>query len=132
MPYVYVYQCNQCPYDAEVRLSEEFCRAADGTRQTYLYPDPDLYEWPPRRVAGLWSHLWCPACRAVRPYVLVELDLPAEHPVQAFLAAEARGLTGGETGPCPECGTHLLLELDGVPCPACKPGVLRLIGEYEP
>lgn len=132
MPYVYVYQCNRCGRDLELALSREFRREPDGTPVDYHYPDPNLYEWPPRKVAGLWSHLWCPGCRGVRSHILVELDEPAEHPVQAFLAAEARGMSGGETGPCPECGTLLHIDAEGAPCPACEGGVLECIGEYEP
>lgn len=103
----------------------------EGRRVDYEYPSPEIYEWPPRRVSGLWSRLWCPECRRNRDHVLVELGEPAEHPVQAFLAAEARKLTGAESGPCSECGTTLLVVLDGADCPACS-GSLRLIGEYEP
>ena len=132
MPYVYVYECNQCRFDLEVTLRREFQRGADGTPADFEYPDPELYEWPPRRVAGLWSRLWCPACRATRPYILVELDEPAEHPVQAFLAAEARGYTGMESGPCPECGEPLAVEIEGASCPQCAEGTLACIGEYEP
>src|ERR1041385_7759669 len=93
MSYVYVYQCGACGADLEIALCRAFRLEADGTRAAYEYPQPDVYEWPPRRVAGLWSHLWCPTCRAGREHILVELPEPAEHPVQAFLAAEARGLT---------------------------------------
>ena len=132
MPYVYLYQCQSCGFDAEITVCREFQRLPDGSRVDYQYPDPELYEWPPRRVAGLWSHLWCSDCGAVRPLIAVELEEPAEHPVQAFLAAEARGLTGAETGPCPECGTELLLEPEGAPCPCCPEGRLTRIGEYEP
>src|SRR4051812_14736087 len=129
MPYVYVYECSGCRRDVEIVLSREFEVTAAGERIDYRYPDPNLYEWPQRRVSGLWSHLWCPGCRTVRPYVLVELDQPAEHPVQAFLAAEARGLTGRETGPCAECGTGLVLRLDGALCPYCEHGEMVSIGE---
>jgi len=132
MPYVYVYQCDRCPFDFEITLSREFRRQPDGSRADYEYPQGDLVEWPPKRVAGLWSRLWCPQCRAVRPHVVVELDEPAEHPVQAFLAAEAKGYTGAETGPCPECGHALQFELEEAPCPACPDGTVSCIGEYEP
>lgn len=132
MPYVYVYQCSRCRHDLEIELAREFRREPDGTPVDFHYPDPDLYEWPPRRVAGLWSRLWCPACREIRTRVLVELEGDAEHPVQAFLAAEARGQTGAETGPCPACGTELQIDLEGLPCPACAEGTLACIGEYEP
>ena len=132
MPYVYLYQCGSCGFDAEITVCREFQRLPDGSRIDYQYPDPDLYEWPPRRVAGLWSHLWCSGCGTVRPLITVELEDPAEHPVQAFLAAEARGLTGAETGPCPECGAQLLLEPESAPCPRCPEGRLTRIGEYEP
>jgi len=132
MPYVYVYQCQRCGFDAEICVCREFRREADGAPVDYEYPSGDLYEWPPRRVAGLWSRLWCPACRRVQSLVLLELDEPAEHPVQAFLAAEARGFTGEETGPCPACGQPLLLEPEGAACPACPDGALTAIGEYEP
>lgn len=132
MPYVYVYQCDRCPFDLEISLSREFEKTQAGERRDYEYPNPDLVEWPPRRVSGLWSRLWCPRCRESRMHVLVELDEPAEHPVQAFLAAEARGLTGAESGPCPECGEMLLVELEAEPCPACGEGTLTCIGEYEP
>jgi hypothetical protein len=132
MPYVYVYQCGGCRFDVEITLCREFRREPDGTPVQYHYPDPDLYEWPPRRVSGLWSLMWCPACRECRPRIVVELEEPAEHPVQAFLLAEARGLTGMETGPCPECGTQLRADLEQAPCPRCETGVLTCIGEYEP
>ena len=132
MPYVYVYECNRCKHDVELTFCREFRREPDGTRVDYTYPDPDVYEWPPKRVSGLWSHLWCPSCRAVRSTVLVELPEPAEHPVQAFLAAEAKGLTGGEAGPCLVCGETLATEAEDEPCPACGEGTLVCIGEYEP
>lgn len=132
MPYVYVYQCGACQFDLEIKICKEFRREPDGTRTDYEYPAPDLYEWPPRRVSGLWSYLWCGSCSTLRPLVVVELDEPAEHPVQAFLAAEAKGLTGTETGPCPECSQQLMLDLEGVGCPGCGSGHLRCIGEYEP
>ena len=132
MPYVYLYQCNRCPFDVEIILSREFRLERDGERVDYEYPNPDLYEWPPKKVSGLWSELWCPACRTGRKFVVVELPEPAEHPVQAFLAAEAKGYTGAETGPCPECGETLLFEIEDEPCPQCPEGKLRSIGEYEP
>jgi hypothetical protein len=132
MPYVYVYQCDGCQFDVEITVCREFRKEPDGTRADYEYPNPDLYEWPPRRVSGIWSHLWCKTCRASRPLVLVELDGPAEHPVQAFLAAEARGLNGTETGPCPVCGEPLAVEIEDAPCPQCETGSLHNIGEYEP
>ena len=131
MPYVYVYQCSDCDFDVEVSVCREFRVEADGTRVPYEYPDPELYEWPPKRVAGLWSHLWCPTCLATRPHIIVQLEEAAEHPVQAFLAAEAKGRTGMETGPCPECGTELVLEPEQLPCPRGD-GLLTCIGEYEP
>ena len=132
MPYAYLYQCDRCDADVEIVLAREFRLDSEGRREDYEYPAPDVYEWPPKRVAGLWSRLWCPQCRRNREHVLVELDEAAEHPVQAFLAAEAQHMTGAESGPCPECGVKLLVTLDEAPCPHCSDGTLRLIGEYEP
>lgn len=132
MPYVYLYQCDACSFDVEITICREFRKESDGTRVDYEYPSPDLYEWPPRRVSGIWSHLWCSGCRSVQSLVLVELDQPAEHPVQAFLAAEARGLDGTETGPCPTCGQALTADIEGFACGQCPSGVLHCIGEYEP
>jgi hypothetical protein len=132
MPYVYVYECDRCRADVEITLCREFRKEPDGRRVDYQYPDPELYEWPPKRVAGLWSRLWCPVCRALRSVVIVELEQAAEHPVQAFLAAEARGCTGTEGGPCPECRQPLQVEIESETCPSCSEGTLVLIGEYEP
>ena len=132
MPYVYVFECDRCSHDVEIIVCKEFRREPDGRRVDYVYPDPDLYEWPPRRVSGLWSRLWCSGCRDVRQVIVVELDAPAEHPVQAFLAAEARGLTGTEPLPCPECAAPLNHDPEGELCPACDGGALRCLGEYEP
>jgi hypothetical protein len=131
MPYAYLYQCDRCEADVEIVLAREFRVDSEGRRVDYEYPSSELYEWPPKRVSGLWSRLWCPQCRRNRELVLVELEAPAEHPVQAFLKAEAGKLTGAESGPCSECGTTLLVDLDRVECPACEEGALRLIGEYE-
>jgi len=132
MPYVYVYQCDGCDWDTEVVLAQEFRVTPEGDRAPYDYPAEGLVQWPPQRVSGLRSRLWCPRCRATRELVLVQLDEPAEHPVQVFLAAEARGMTGAETGPCPECGAELQVDPEGMPCPRCGTGRLAGIGEYEP
>jgi hypothetical protein len=132
MPYVYVYSCPSCDHDLEIRLCREFRRDGEGRRVDYEYPAEDVIQWPPLRVSGLRSHLWCPGCREVREHVIVELDEPAEHPVQAFLAAEARGLTGMESGPCPVCGTEMEVEPEDVPCAGCGTGTLVCVGEYEP
>jgi hypothetical protein len=132
MPYCYVYQCPHCRFDLEIVGAREFCEGPDGTREDYLYPDADTPEWPPKRVAGLWSRLWCSTCRAVQPFVLLELETPSPTPSYAFFAAEERRLTGLEVGPCPECGAMLTFEVEGELCPACDQGQLTLLGEYEP
>jgi hypothetical protein len=132
MPYCYLYQCPSCQYDVEVVVAREFSTNAAGEREDYRYPARELYEWPVRRVAGLWSRLWCPRCQDVRPHILLELPEPTENPAHAFFAAEARGIEGDETGPCPECGTLLTLEVEDAPCPGCGEGRLALLGEYEP
>ena len=132
MPYASVDHCPECAFDVEVLLCREFERLPDGARRDYQYPDPALYEWPPRRVSGVWSRLWCPSCREVQPHVLHEMDEPAEHPAQVFLAAEAQGLRGLESGPCPVCGATLCVELENQRCPACENSTLTCIGEYEP
>ena len=132
MPYIYLYQCPGCDFEVEIAVAREFTVDASDQRMDYQYPEPGGYEWPIRRVSGLWSRLWCPTCQTTRPHVLVELEEPAEHPVQAFLQAEREGLTGDEVGPCPECGTPLTIEVEGLPCPRCPDGTLELLGEYEP
>jgi hypothetical protein len=132
MPYCYLYQCSRCQDDIEVAVAREFSVNASGEREDYQYPAKELYEWPVRRVAGIWSRLWCPECREIRPFVLLELPEPTENPAHAFFAAEAQGMQGDETGPCPECGTLLAIEVEGEPCPRCGEGVFALLGEYEP
>lgn len=132
MPYCYVYQCPRCAFDVEVALAREFCYNAGGVREDYQYPGKELHEWPPKRVAGLWSRLWCPSCRAIRPYLLLELPEPTDNPAHAFFAAEARGMQGDETGPCPECGTPLSTEVEEALCPRCGEARLTLVGGYEP
>jgi hypothetical protein len=132
MPYVYVYECGSCGGDLEITLCREFEERPDGVRTDFLYPDPSLYEWPPRKPSGLWSHLWCDGCRGLKPLVLLQADGDVEHPVQLFLAAQARGLTGAENGPCPDCRAPLAVDPEGVLCPACSTGRLRRVGEYEP
>jgi hypothetical protein len=132
VPYVYLYHCPECDFDVEIIGAKEFTVDAAGQRQDYEYPESGTYEWPVRRVAGLWNQLWCARCRQTRHHVLVELEDLAEHPVQAFLKAEHEGLTGFEVGPCPECGSELTFEVEGQPCPHCSRSVLVLIGEYEP
>jgi hypothetical protein len=132
LPYTYLYHCSKCEYDVEIVGAQEFYLDASGERHDYQYPAADTYEWPIKRVSGLWNRIWCPGCKDIRNHVLVELDEPAEHPVQAFLKAEAEGLSGLEAGPCPTCGTEMTHEVEGLPCPACGKGVLELLGEYEP
>jgi hypothetical protein len=131
MPYAYLFQCAHCAFDVELAGAKEFWITPEGERAEYHYPDPDAYEWPVRRVSGLWNRVWCPSCRETRYHVIAELPEPAEHPVQAFLLAEAQGCSGEEVGPCPECGTMTLNDLEDLPCPRCGVAKLTMIGEYE-
>lgn len=132
MPYCYLYHCPRCEYDVEVAVAREFSVNAAGEREDYHYPAGGLPVWPPVLVAGIWSRLWCPRCREIRPHVLLELPQPTENPAHAFFAAEAQGLQGDACGPCPACGEPLLIELEEAPCPRCDEGRLALLGEYEP
>ena len=58
MPYVYLYQCRECDFDVEIVGAREFYLDSSGQRHDYEYPEPGTYEWPIKRVAGLWSRLW--------------------------------------------------------------------------
>jgi len=131
VPYAYLFECPGCGFDVELVGAKEFYLTPEGVRADYQYPDPETYEWPVKRVAGLWNRVWCPTCRATRHIVIAELPEPAEHPVQAFLLAEAEGRSGDELGPCPECGTPTINDLEALPCPRCGQARLTLIGEYE-
>ncbi len=82
-------------------------------------------------IGGLLNRLWCPACRAVRPYAFVTLEPPGDHAVVAYSEAQRLGRDGTENGPCPACATLLTWDLDGTPCPRCEAGVLRFTGEWE-
>jgi hypothetical protein len=132
MPYAYLFQCQACGFDVELIGAKEFYLTPEGERTDYEYPAPDTYEWPVKRVSGLWNRVWCPACRDTRNLVIAELPEPAEHPVQVFLLAEAEGRSGDEVGPCPVCGAATLNDLEDLPCPRCDTGRLTMIGEYEP
>ena len=132
MPYCYIYQCPTCQLDVEIAVAREFCYDAAGERVDYEYSPKGEEEWPPKQVAGLWSRLWCPQCRAIRSHVLLEMATPSANPAHAFFEAEARRMTGMEVGPCPACGETLTLDAEDAPCPGCGEGRLSLIGEYEP
>lgn len=111
-----------CGHDEVLVHAEEWAPGPAG--ETLSYPG----EGP---VGGLANRLWCPSCRAVRPYRFLTLDPPGDHAVVAYAEAQRLGLDGTETGPCPECGAALTWDLDGVPCPQCGRGTLRFTGEWE-
>ena len=77
MPYAYLFQCPGCEFDVELIGAKEFTLTPEGERVDYVYPDPDTYEWPVKRVSGLWNHVWCPACKAIRHLIIAELPEPA-------------------------------------------------------
>ncbi len=124
MAFSRLYACNACQ-TGEALLTFAETWGAD-TPESAPQPYPG---WG--SVRGLYSRLWCPACRIVRPHVLLSLVPPAGHAVVAYAEAQRQGLTGYETGPCPECNATLSVSAEDAQCPGCSGGTLHLIGEWE-
>jgi len=117
-----LFVCDGCERDVVLVHADEWTPGPDGAPLPYPGRGP---------VGGLLNRLWCPACKAVRPHVFVQLDPPADHAVVAYAEAQRLGCDGTETGPCPVCQTPLTWALDSEQCPACPGGVLRFTGEWE-
>jgi hypothetical protein len=122
MAFSKLYVCDTCPADVTLVFAEEWTRGTGGRIETYA-------GWG--KVGGLVNRLWCPACHAVQPHLLVQLNPPSDHAVVAYAEAQRLGLKGTETGPCPQCATELLTDIEAVPCPTCETGILRFTGEWE-
>jgi hypothetical protein len=122
MAFSELYVCDVCDADRVLVHAEEWAPGAGGAFLPYPGHGP---------VGGLLNRLWCPGCRAVRPYPFVTLDPPGDHAVIAYAEAQRLGRDGTETGPCRDCGMALTWKLDGEPCPACDRGTLRFTGEWE-
>lgn len=117
-----LYVCDRCEADSVLVHAEEWTPDTEGKPLPYPGRGP---------VGGLLNRLWCPTCRAVRPFPFVTLTPPGDHAVIAYAEAQRLGCDGSETGPCPECATPLTWKLDGERCPVCEGGVLRFTGEWE-
>jgi len=117
-----LYVCDRCDGDVVLVHAQEWQPGENGAVLPYPGYGP---------VGGLANRLWCPTCRAVRPYAFVTLNPPGDHAVIAYAEAQRLGRDGRETGPCPCCGGPLTWEADGVPCPFCDGGTLHFTGEWE-
>jgi hypothetical protein len=123
MAFSQLYVCDRCESDVVLVHAEEWQPGGqDGEPLPYPGQGP---------IGGLLNRLWCPQCRAVRPYVFVRLNPPGDHAVIAYAEAQRLGCTGNETGPCPACGTPLTWEVDGQSCTSCAEGTYRFTGEWE-
>ena len=122
MSFSELFVCDACDHDEVLVHAEEWAPGPGGQIGPYPGYGP---------IGGLVNRLWCPGCRAVRPFVFVRLEPPGDHAVIAYAEAQRLNRTGRETGPCPDCGVDLTWALDGVPCPACPAGTMRFTGEWE-
>lgn len=122
MAFSELYVCDRCQSDVVLVHAEEWAPGPGGEITSYPGHGP---------IGGLANRLWCPSCRAVRPYAFVTLNPPGDHAVIAYAEAQRLGRDGTETGPCPVCGAALTWELDGQPCAVCNEGTYRFTGEWE-
>lgn len=124
MAFSQLFVCDGCSLDVVLVHAEEWQPGKGGSGDPVPYPGHGP-------IGGLLNRLWCPGCRAVRPFVFVRLDPPGDHAVIAYAEAQRLGCTGNETGPCSLCETMLTWEADGERCPSCDGGTLRFTGEWE-
>lgn len=122
MAFSELYVCDACAHDEVLVHAEEWTPGAGGEILSYPGSGP---------IGGLMNRVWCPRCRAVRPFPFVTLHPPGDHAVIAYAEAQRLGCDGRETGPCPVCAASLTWELNGQLCPACPTGTLRFTGEWE-
>lgn len=122
MAYSELYACDVCDFDATLIHAEEWQGGRDGE----ILPHPGYGP-----IGGLVNRLWCANCRAVRPYVFLRLDPPADHAVVAYAEAQRLGCDGRETGPCSVCNSALTWQAENAPCPSCQQGTLRFMGGWE-
>lgn len=117
-----LFVCDVCGRDEVLVHAEEWTPGPSGEPVPYAGHG---------KVGGLANRLWCPACRAVRPFAFLTLVPLGDHAVIAYAEAQRLGKTGDETGPCPVCAAAMTWDVDGEPCPHCRSGVLRFTGEWE-
>jgi hypothetical protein len=113
----YQWKCESCSYMVETNGPHEFYIASHGQRQRYGHPLPRSKEAEEAGVAGLTVVAYCPVCDEAHEVVIEEFDPPRNF-ITCWLGAHNL-----IEPTCPECGSTILTELPGLPCPRCPNGV---------
>ena len=131
MPFGYVYQCNKCSYEVTVSSGWEYHIDSNGVRKRYGHLDRSD-EAKQAGVKGFTAEWYCRKCQKVTEAIIAEFSSSCNGSLDACLTYSHPGVEHKYfLAVCGECGSVLVDNLNGLPCP-CGKGKFREYGRFMP
>jgi hypothetical protein len=129
MPFGFIYQCNKCSYEVTVSSGCEYYIDLNGIRKKCGYPAMSV-EAKKYGIEGLLSSWYCRKCQQLREVVIAEFSSPRNGSLDACLAYTDPNVEYKYfLAVCGECGSVLVENLNGLPCP-CGKGKFKESGRF--
>jgi hypothetical protein len=129
MPFGYVYQCNKCSYEVTVSSGWEYHIDSNGVRKRYGHLDRSD-EAKQAGVKGFTAEWYCRKCQKVTEAIIAEFSSSCNGSLDACLTYSHPGVEHKYfLAVCGECGSVLVENLNGLPCP-CGKGKFKESGRF--
>ena len=129
MPFGYVYQCNKCSYEVTVSSGWEYHIDSNGVRKRYGHLDRSD-EAKQAGVKGFTAEWYCRKCQKVTEAIIAEFSSSCNGSLDACLTYSHPGVEHKYfLAVCGECGSVLVDNLNGLPCP-CGKGKFKESGRF--
>ena len=131
MPFGFIYQCNKCSYEVTVSSGWEYHIDSNGVRKRYGHLDRSD-EAKQAGVKGFTAEWYCRKCQKVTEAIIAEFSSSCNGSLDACLTYSHPGVEHKYfLAVCGECGSVLVDNLNGLPCP-CGKGKFREYGRFMP
>ena len=130
MPFGFIYQCNNCHFEVTVSSGWEYYIDLNGVRKKCGYPAMSD-EAKKYGVKGFMVFWYCRQCQQFKESVIAEYTSPSNGPLDSCLAyTDSTVELKYILAVCDKCGSVLVENLNGLPCPKCGIGKFKESGRF--
>ena len=130
MPFGYVYHCNKCSHEVTVSSGWEFYIDPNGICKKCGHPTMSD-EAKKYGIKGFMAFWYCRQCQQLRDAVIAEFSSPRNGSLDACLAYSDSDVEHKYfLAVCDACGSVLVENLNGLPCPKCGKGKFKESGRF--
>ena len=129
MPTGLIYKCNNCHFEVTVSSGWEYYIDSNGNRKRYGHLDRSD-EAKQAGVKGFTAEWYCRKCQKVTEAIIAEFSSSCNGSLDACLTYSHPGVEHKYfLAVCGECGSVLVENLNGLPCP-CGKGKFKESGRF--